>query len=770
MTSDVLDHIPGHSTIIHEHAEDAYLKYALAVVKGRALSDVEDGQKPVQRRILYAMQQLGLTHTTKPVKSARIVGEVLGKFHPHGDTACYDAMVRQAQNFSLRYPLIDGQGNYGSLDGDNAAAMRYTEARLSPIADLLLSELGKGTVDFNPTYDGSLEEPSLLPARLPFQLLNGGMGIAVGMAADSPPHNLREVADAAALVVQNPETTLEEVLKHIQGPDFPGGGQLISTPEDILNAYRTGRSPLRCRARWVKEELARGQWQVVITELPYQVSTKKILEEIEVLTNPQPPAGKKVITQQQGNLKQLALEFLERAADEADKDNPIRLVIAPRSSKIEVDQMMAFLLANTSLESSVPFNMTMIGIDGKPRTKGLMSVLQEWSTFRVTTVRRRCVYELDVANKRIHILEGRMVVFLNLDAVIKVIREAEEPKAELMSTFGLSEVQANDILDMRLRQLNKLEGIKIEKELADLRAEAARLQLLLDSEADLRALVVSEIRADAAKFGDDRRTMVQVAERVTASSAAVVNVLDEEVTVVVSKNLWVKAYKGHGLAADSFSFKSGDSLLSAVETRTVKSFYVLDSKGRAYEVDASQAPTGRGDGAPLSTFMELQDGARVHAVLTGAEDDWYLFSGEQGYGYLAPLKSLSSQKRAGKVFLKLQDGEAPLPLVKLPKRTETGKFPGYLVVGTTEGRMAAFTPDEVNVYEAGGKGVRLVNLTDGCKVSALRWTEGEPLEVTLEVSGREMQVKLAGHELWGKHIASRGAKGAFLPKKGVLKA
>lgn len=363
-----------------------------------------------------------------------------------------------------------------------------------------------------------------------------------------------------------------------------------------------------------------------------------------------------------------------------------------------------------------------------------------------------------------------MVVFLNLDDVIKVIRQAEDPKAELMSTFALSEIQATDILEMRLRQLNRLEGIKIERELDELRADATRLRSLLDSESAMRALVVAEIRADSSKYGDDRRTMVQVAERVTASSPAVRNVPDEEVTVVVSKNLWVKSYKGHGVAADSFTFKAGDGLLAAVETRTVKSVFVMDSKGRVYEVDASQVPTGRGDGSPLSTFIELQDGAKVHAVLVGAEDDMYLFSGEQGYGYLAPLKSLSSQKRAGKVFLKLADNEQPMPPLLLPKRSETGKFPGFVVCGTTEGRMLAFSADEVNVYEAGGKGVRLIDVAEGCKVSALVNAAGEPYTASILVAGKTVQAKLAGQELWGKHVGRRANKGAFLPKKGVLQA
>lgn len=756
------------AVVIHEHAESAYLQYALATVKSRALADVEDGQKPVQRRILYAMHQLGLGAGVKPVKSARIIGEVLGKYHPHGDSAAYDAMVRQAQGFSLRYPLIDGQGNYGSLDGDTAAAMRYTEARLAPIADLLLSELGKGTVDFVDNYDGSLQEPALLPARLPMILLNGGMGIAVGMASDTPPHNLREVAAAAVEVVQNPDATLEDVLKHIQGPDFPGGGHLISSPEDIEAAYRSGRSPLRCRARWVKEDLARGQWQIAITELPYQVSTKRILEELETLTNPQPPAGKKVLSQQQVNLKQLALEYLEKATDESDKDSAIRLVLVPRTSKVDVDAMMNFLLANTSLEASVPFNMTMIGIDGRPQTKGLLPVLQEWATFRVNTVRRRCAYELDVANKRIHILEGRHIVFLNLDAVIKVIRHAEDPKVELQDAFKLSEVQATDILEMRLRQLNKLEGIKIEKELSELRAEAERLQRLLNSDAEMRTLVVSEIRADAAKYGDDRRTVVQVAERVTPASASVRNVPDEEITVVVSKNLWVKAYRGHGLAADTFSFKTGDSLLAAVQTRTVQSIYILDTKGRAYEIDASEVPMARGDGAPLSTFVEIQNGAKVLAVLVGPDDKMFLFGGELGYGYLSPLRNLKSRQKAGKVFLKLQDAENAFPPVELPTKTEVGGWPGYIVCGSSDGRMLAFPPAEINEYP-GGKGVMLMVLAEGQKLTAVMRGVGEPFQAKLQLAGKSLAVKLVGND-WEKHVGHRARKGSYLPKKGILQA
>ncbi|MEJ6002765.1 DNA topoisomerase IV subunit A [Paucibacter soli] len=755
-----------HAVTIHEHAEDAYLQYAVSTVKNRALPDVEDGNKPVHRRVLYAMHALGLDARSKKVKSARIIGEVLGKFHPHGDQAAYDAMVRLAQPFSLRYPLIDGQGNFGSLDGDTAAAMRYTEARLAPIADLLLNELGQGTVDFTDNYDGSQQEPLLLPARLPFMLLNGGFGIAVSMASDCPPHNLREVADAAALVVANPAASLDDVLKHILGPDFPGGGQLISTPEEIREAYATGRTPLRCRARWTREDLARSQWQMVINELPYQVSTRMILEEIEELTNPKIKAGKKTLTQQQLNLKQIALEFLDKVTDESDKDNAIRLVFIPRTSKVDFDQMMAFLLANTSLEVSVSFNMNMIGLDGRPQTKGLLPVLTEWAQFRVDTVRRRTQFELDGALRRIHILEGRMVVYLNLDAVIKIVRFSDDPKLELMKTFSLSEIQANDILDMRLRQLNNLEGIKIERELDELRTLAARLQTLLANDTELRGLVVSEIRADASRFGDDRRTVIQVAERVTASSASVRNVPDEEITLVISKNLWVKAYKGHGLDQAAFAFKTGDGLQFAVETRTVGSVYLLDSKGRAYQMDPSQAPTGRGDGLPLTTFIEQQAGAKIAAALTGPEEKKYLFGGDMGYGFVSPLKSLASKQRAGKAFLTLQDGENPIPPVALPEKTDTGSWPGYIACGSTDGRMLAFVPDEVKELP-GGKGVMLMILEDDQRLSVVRHCDGAPFVGKVKLAGKELDIKLAGHD-WEKHVGHRARKGAQTPKKGVL--
>ncbi|MEO7643184.1 MAG: DNA topoisomerase IV subunit A, partial [Ramlibacter sp.] len=460
------------------YAQRAYLEYALSVVKGRALPDVCDGQKPVQRRILFSMSRMGLgfggpngATGARPVKSARVVGDVLGKYHPHGDTAAYDAMVRMAQDFSQRYPLVDGQGNFGSRDGDGAAAMRYTEARLARITSLLLDEIDEGTVDFQPNYDGSEQEPRLLPARLPFALLNGASGIAVGMATEIPSHNLREIADACVALIKSPKLTDEELFAILPGPDYPGGGQIISSAVDIAEAYRSGRGSLKVRARWKLEELARGQWQLVVTELPPGVSTQKVLEEIEELTNPKIRAGKKALSQEQVQLRQTLLSVLDTVRDESSKDAAVRLVFEPKTSRIEQSELITSLLAHTSLESSSPINLTMVGLDGRPVPKSLRQMLTEWIEFRQTTIERRSRHRLRKVLDRIHILEGRQLVLLNIDEVIAIIRQSDEPKAALIARFSLSGIQAEDILEIRLRQLARLEGIKIQNELKELRIE-----------------------------------------------------------------------------------------------------------------------------------------------------------------------------------------------------------------------------------------------------------------------------------------------------------
>ena len=589
------------------YAQRAYLEYALSVVKGRALPDVCDGQKPVQRRILYSMSRMGLgfggpngNTGAKPVKCARVVGDVLGRFHPHGDQAAYDALVRMAQDFSQRYPLIDGQGNFGSRDGDGAAAMRYTEARLAKITSLLLDEIDEGTVDFQPNYDGSTEEPKQLPARLPFTLLNGASGIAVGLATEIPSHNLREIADACVALIRNPKLADDELFALVPGPDYPGGGQIISTAGDIADAYRTGRGSLKCRARWKIEDLARGQWQLVVTELPPGVSTQRVLEEIEELTNPKVKAGKKALTQEQNQLKASVLAVLDGVRDESSKDAAVRLVCEPKTSRIEQQELITTLLAHTSLETSSPINLTMIGLDGRPVLKSMRQMLLEWIEFRQGTIIRRSQHRLDKVRDRIHILEGRQIVLLNIDEVIAIIRASDEPKAALIARFHLSDRQAEDILEIRLRQLARLEAIKIEQELSNLREEAGKLEEILGNPSSLRRLMIKEIEQDAKTFADPRRTLIQAEKKV----ALEISVVDEPVTVVVSQKGWARAQKGwardragNGATAGTpeYTFKAGDALYGAFECRSVDTLLAFGSNGRLYSVPVASLPGARGD-------------------------------------------------------------------------------------------------------------------------------------------------------------------------------
>ena len=562
------------------YAERAYLDYAISTIRSRALPDVTDGQKPVQRRILFAMHEMGLGPTAKPVKSARVVGDVLGKYHPHGDSAAYDAMVRMAQDFSLRYPLVDGQGNFGSRDGDGAAAMRYTEARLTDYARLLLDEIDQGTVDFVPNYDGSSTEPELLPARLPMILLNGASGIAVAMATEIPSHNLVEVAHAAIALIRDPKLTHEALMDILPGPDFPGGGQIISSRTDLCEAYRSGRGSIRVRARWHIEELARSQWQLVIDELPHGVSAQKVLEEVEELSNPKVRTGKKALTPEQLQAKQQILNVMDAVRDESGREAAVRLVFEPRTSKIEQSLLVNTLLACTSLETSVSINLVMLGRDRRPRQKTLTDILQEWIDFRLHTVRRRSAHRLGKVEDRIHILEGRQLVLLNIDEVIRIIRESDEPKPALMQAFGLTERQAEDILEIRLRQLARLEAIRIEQELKALEDERKKLQGLLGSEATLKKAVIREIEADIKTYGDDRRTLIETAEKAAVEAKQV----EEPVTVIISEKGWVRARQGHGHDARQFSFKTGDSLQGAHEVMTTDLVYALASNGRVYSV------------------------------------------------------------------------------------------------------------------------------------------------------------------------------------------
>ena len=743
------------------YAQRAYLEYALSVVKGRALPDVCDGQKPVQRRILYSMSRMGLgfggpngNTGAKPVKCARVVGDVLGRFHPHGDQAAYDALVRMAQDFSQRYPLIDGQGNFGSRDGDGAAAMRYTEARLAKITSLLLDEIDEGTVDFQPNYDGSTEEPKQLPARLPFTLLNGASGIAVGLATEIPSHNLREIADACVALIRNPKLADDELFALVPGPDYPGGGQIISPAGDIADAYRTGRGSLKCRARWKIEDLARGQWQLVVTELPPGVSTQRVLEEIEELTNPKVKAGKKALTQEQNQLKASVLAVLDGVRDESSKDAAVRLVCEPKTSRIEQQELITTLLAHTSLETSSPINLTLIGLDGRPVLKSMRQMLLEWIEFRQGTIIRRSQHRLDKVRDRIHILEGRQIVLLNIDEVIAIIRASDEPKAALIERFKLSDRQAEDILEIRLRQLARLEAIKIEQELSSLREEAGKLEEILGNPSSLRRLMIKEIEADAKTFADARRTLIQAEKKAVLE----VRVVDEPVTVVVSQKGWARAQKGwardrtgNGATAGTpeYTFKAGDALYGAFECRSVDTLLAFGSNGRLYSVPVAALPGARGDGQPVTTLIELESGTQLVHFFAGPAAATLLLASSGGYGFLATVENMVSRQKAGKAFISLGEGEtvcAP-SLVSLPVAgagSPAGPAATHVACASTLGRILTFEIGELRAMANGGRGLMLIDL-DGkdTLAGAAAYTRsirieglgrgGKPREETLEI-------------------------------------
>ena len=699
------------------YAQRAYLEYALSVVKGRALPDVCDGQKPVQRRILYSMSRMGLgfggangNNGAKPVKCARVVGDVLGRFHPHGDQAAYEALVRMAQDFSQRYPLIDGQGNFGSRDGDGAAAMRYTEARLAKITSLLLDEIDEGTVDFAPNYDGSTDEPRQLPARLPFNLLNGASGIAVGLATEIPSHNLREVADACIALIKNPKLSQEELLELIPGPDYPGGGQITSTAAEIAEAYRSGRGSLKVRARWKIEELARGQWQLVVTELPPGVSTQRVLEEIEELTNPKVKAGKKTVSQEQNQQKATLLAVLDGVRDESSKDAAVRLVCEPKTSRIEQQELITTLLAHTSLETSSPVNLTAVGLDGRPTQKSLRQMLFEWTEFRQITVERRSKHRLAKVLDRIHILEGRQTVLLNIDEVIAVIRQSDEPKPALIARFGLSERQAEDILEIRLRQLARLEAIKIEQELSALRQEQEKLQEILASPAALRRLMIKEIESDAKTFSDARRTLIQAEKKAVLE----VRVVDEPVTVVVSEKGWVRVQKGQGHEASSFVFKAGDGLYATFECRTVDTLLAFGSNGRVYSVAVSLLPGGRGDGQPITSLLDLETGTQLLYYFAGPVDARLLLSSSGGYGFMATVEDMISRLKAGKAFVTCNATETLCrpSLVAASGGTAPLLPATHVACVSTGGRILCFEISELKIMSNGGRGLMLIDLQD----------------------------------------------------------
>ncbi len=744
----------GESLTLATFAERAYLDYAVSVVKGRALPDVCDGQKPVQRRILYAMHELGLSAAAKPRKSAAVVGDVLGKLHPHGDQSVYDALVRMAQDFSLRYPLIDGQGNFGSRDGDGAAAMRYTEARLTPISRLLLDEINMGTVDFQPNYDGSTEEPRLLPARLPFLLLNGASGIAVGMATEVPSHNLREVAQAAVALIRNPKLTHAELMAIVPGPDYPGGGQIITSPAQIADIYASGRGSLKVRARWKIEDLARGQWQAVVTELPPGCSAQRVLEEIEELTNPKVKLGKKALLPEQLAMKQTVLSLLDTVRDESGRDAPVRLVFEPKSKNQDQTEFMHTLLAHTSLESGAAINLVMIGGDGRPRQKSLMQILNEWIAFRFTTITRRTNFRLQKVDDRIHILEGREAVLLNIDEVIRIIRQSDEPKPALMDAFKLSERQAEDILEIRLRQLARLEAIKIQQELAELRKEKSTLQDLLENPSSMKRLVIREIEADGKAFGDNRRTLIEEAERASAEQKLV----DEPVTVIISQRGWVRARGGHGHDAAQFAFKAGDALYAAYECRTVDHLVALGSNGRSYSVPVAALPGARGDGVPVTTLVDVASGSRLLHYYAGPAETPLLLASTAGFGFAAKAGDLVSRNRNGKAFMTLEAGDEPLtPKIIADKASA-------LACLSEKGRLLVFGLDEVKTL-SGGRGVILMELEPKETLLAAQPISQRGVVVTgIGRGGKAQELALSASGL-APHIGKRARKGKALESK-----
>lgn len=745
----------GETLTLATFAERAYLDYAISVVKGRALPDVCDGQKPVQRRILYAMNELGLNSAAKPRKSAAVVGDVLGKLHPHGDQSVYDALVRMAQDFSLRYPLIDGQGNFGSRDGDGAAAMRYTEARLTPISKLLMDEIDQGTVDFQPNYDGTTEEPKLLPSRLPFVLLNGASGIAVGLATEIPSHNLTEVAKAAVALIRNPAMKHAELMEYIPGPDFPGGGQIITPASTIADMYATGRGSMKVRARWKIEEMARGQWQAVVTELPPGTSSQKVLEEIDELTNPKIKLGKKTLSPEQVALKQVILSVLDTVRDESGKDAPVRLVLEPKSKNQDQAEFMQMLLAHTSLETSASINLVMIGGDGRPRQKGLLDILSEWIAFRFTTVTRRTQFRLKKVDDRIHILEGREAVLLNIDEVIRIIRESDDPKPALIAAFRLSDIQAEDILEIRLRQLARLEAIKIQQQLDELRKEKAGLHDLLENPSSMKRMLIKEIEADAKQFGDARRTVIEEAAKASVEQ----KVIDEPVTVVISEKGWVRARTGHGHDNGQFSFKAGDSLYGTFECRTVDQLLVFGSNGRVYSVAVSALPGARGDGVPITTLIDLAAGSKILHYFAGSADISLLLSSTAGYGFTAKVGDMVGRMKAGKAFMTLEEADQPLPPAVVADDASA------IACLSEKGRLLVFGLAEIKQLSSGGRGVILMELEDKeSLVSAQAISQRGVRVLGIGRGGKPQEVSLSASGL-GIHIGKRARKGKALEAK-----
>ena len=668
------------SRSLSSYTEQAYLDYSMYVILDRALPHIGDGLKPVQRRIVYAMSELGLKATAKYKKSARTVGDVIGKFHPHGDSAAYEAMVLMAQPFSYRYPLVDGQGNWGSQDDPKSfAAMRYTESKLSKYAELLLSELGQGTTNWRPNFDASLEEPEILPARVPSVLLNGTTGIAVGMATDIPPHNLNEVVDACLHLLDNPKADVQELNQFIKGPDFPSDAEIITPQAEILNAYETGRGSVKMRAVWDRED-----GDIIVTALPFQASGSKILEQIAT------------------QMRNKKLPMVADLRDESDHENPIRLVIVPRSNRIDIQALMDHLFATTDLERSYRINLNIIGIDGRPAVMNLRRILKEWLSFRIDTTRRRLDYRLQKVEKRLHLLDGLLIAFLNIDEVINIIRSDDEPKPALMQRFGLSDLQADYILDTKLRQLARLEEIKIRAEQEELTREKAELELLLGSDARLKTLVKKELKASAEEYGDARRS--PLTERGEAQAFSEKDLLTAEpITAVLSDKGWLRAAKGHDIDPSTLNYKSGDKFLAAACGRSNQNLFIQDSSGRYYALPAHTLPSARGQGEPATGRLNPPSGALFTDLLMGADDQQVLMGTDAGYGFVTTIGDLYTKNKAGKAVVSIPKGARILSPKMVP---DTGAL---IAAVSNEGRMLVFPLSELPQL-ARGKGNKIINI------------------------------------------------------------
>jgi topoisomerase-4 subunit A len=720
---------------LREYAERAYLDYSMYVVLDRALPFLGDGLKPVQRRIIYAMSELGLNAGAKPKKSARTVGDVIGKYHPHGDSACYEALVLMAQPFSYRYPLIEGQGNFGSSeDPKSFAAMRYTESKLTPIAEVLLGELTQGTVDWDPNFDGTLEEPKWMPARLPHLLLNGTTGIAVGMATDVPPHNLNEIVSACVRLLDDPEATVRDLCEHVRGPDYPTEAEIITPASDLLAMYETGLGSVRARATFAKENA-----NIVITALPYQVSPSKVIEQIAA------------------QMRAKKLPWLEDLRDESDHANPTRIVMIPRSSRVDAEQLMGHLFATTDLEKSFRVNMNVIGADGRPQVKNLRMLLSEWLAFRFETVTKRLQYRLDKVERRMHMLEGLLVAFLNLDEVIRIIRSEDEPKPALIARFALSEEQTDYILDTKLKQLARLEEMKIRGEQDELAGERDHLIATLGSKTKFKKLIKDELLADAKKFGDARRSPL-VARGAAQALDQTELVASEPTTVVLSDKGWVRAAKGHELDAASLNYRDGDGLLAAVKGRSTQQVAFLDSTGRSYSTAAYTLPSARGNGEPLTGRFTLVPGAAFQALATGDDDTRFVIASSHGYGFVTRFENLTGRNKAGKALLSLTPG-ARIMQPAMVANLETDR----VVAVTSAGHLLAFAVSELPELDK-GKGNKLIDIpkaklgTERVVAIAVVAPGG-----TLSVKSGTRTMTLSFKDL-GEYVGSRAARGGLLPR------